>query len=205
LLVLGAYREEAATPGLVAVVRRLDPNGTAIQRLGPMGKDEVAQILALYGRERVSGAAAGAVLEDTGGVPLLVHQAAGERAQAEAARQVEQAASQTASSRSSLRLAQAKLAEDVVDLRELREQTEQATRPAGAHEQPGEDEAGDRPATAVCPYKGLTRFEPSDAAYFFGRERLVAELVTHLVGAGLVGVVGPSAKPVTRGVVRNQG
>jgi hypothetical protein len=43
---------------------------------------------------------------------------------------------------------------------------------------------------AVCPYKGLARFEASDAEFFFGRERLVAELVTHLVGAGLVGVVG---------------
>jgi WD40 repeat protein len=44
----------------------------------------------------------------------------------------------------------------------------------------------------VCPYKGLARYEPDDAGFFFGRERLIAELVTHLVGAGLVGVVGPS-------------
>ena len=44
----------------------------------------------------------------------------------------------------------------------------------------------------VCPYKGLGRYEADDAGFFFGRERLVAELVTHLVGAGLVGVVGPS-------------
>ena len=48
------------------------------------------------------------------------------------------------------------------------------------------------PAQVVCPYKGLGRDEPDDAGFFFGRERLVAELVTHLVGAGLVGVVGPS-------------
>ena len=50
----------------------------------------------------------------------------------------------------------------------------------------------DHPTAAICPYKGLARFEPDDAAYFFGRERLVAELVTHLIGAGLLGVVGPS-------------
>ena len=53
-------------------------------------------------------------------------------------------------------------------------------------------DAEDPLAQVVCPYKGLGRYEPDDAGFFFGRERLVAELVTHLVGAGLVGVVGPS-------------
>src|SRR5262249_56321103 len=35
-------------------------------------------------------------------------------------------------------------------------------------------------------------FETAAAAYFFGRESLVAELVAHLVGAPLLGIVGPS-------------
>ena len=39
-------------------------------------------------------------------------------------------------------------------------------------------------AEGVCPFKGLASFEPADADYFFGRERLVAELVARLVGAG---------------------
>jgi hypothetical protein len=69
--------------------------------------------------------------------------------------------------------------------------TEQVARLA-AGQGPPDAEPEDGPAAAVCPYKGLARFEASDAAFFFGRERLVAELVTHLVGAGLVGVVGPS-------------
>ena len=43
----------------------------------------------------------------------------------------------------------------------------------------------------VCPFKGLASFEVADAPYFFGRERLVAELVARLVGAPLLGVVGP--------------
>jgi ATPase subunit of ABC transporter with duplicated ATPase domains len=128
------------------------------------------------------------MLDATGGVPLLVHQAAGKRAQAQAAHQVEQTASQTASSRSHLRMAQAKLTNDVVD---LREHSEQVARLAASQGQPDE-EAQDRPAAAVCPYKGLARFEQDDAEFFFGREQLVAELVTHLVGADLVGVVGPS-------------
>jgi WD40 repeat protein len=151
-----------------------------------LDQDEVAQVLGLYESEPAARAAAGAVLERSGGVPLLVHQAAATRAQAQAANHVEQTASQTASTRSHLQTVQARLADDVVD---LREHTDQLARLATAL---ADEQPEDRPAAAVCPYKGLARFEPDDAGFFFGRERLVAELVTHLVGAGLVGVVGPS-------------
>jgi WD40 repeat protein/DNA-binding SARP family transcriptional activator len=191
LLVLGAYRDEAATPPLAELVQRLDPDGATRRRLGPFDQDEVAQVLGLHGSEQAARAAAGAVLERTGGVPLLVHQAAADRAQAQAAYQVGETASQTADSRSHLRMAQARLTDDVIGLRELGEHSQQVARLAAGQELP-EQEPDKRPAAAVCPYKGLARFEPSDAAFFFGRERLVAELVTHLVGAGLVGVVGPS-------------
>jgi WD40 repeat protein/DNA-binding SARP family transcriptional activator len=191
LLVLGAYRDEAATANLVDLVDRLDPGGGARRCLAPLDRDEVAQVLVLYrDGDKDAHAAADAVLEHTGGVPLLVHQAARDRARAAAVRQVEQTATQTADSRSQLHLVQARLAEDVVGLRELGEHPEQIPRPTG--QGPAGDEPEDRPAAVVCPYKGLARYEPSDAEFFFGRERLVAELVTHLVGAGLVGVVGPS-------------
>jgi WD40 repeat protein/DNA-binding SARP family transcriptional activator len=191
LLVLGAYRDEAATPPLAALVQRLDPSGAGRRRLGPFDQDEVAQALGLYEGEQAARAAAGAVLDDTGGVPLPVHQAAGDRAQAHAADQVEQRAGQVASSRTHLRVDSAKFADDVADLRGLREHTQQVARLAAAQGPPNE-ELEDRSAAVVCPYKGLARFEPDDAEFFFGRERLVAELVAHLVGAGLVGVVGPS-------------
>ena len=49
-----------------------------------------------------------------------------------------------------------------------------------------------RRRAVVCPYKGLATFDADDAEYFFGRERLVAELVARLVGAPLLAVVGPS-------------
>jgi WD40 repeat protein/DNA-binding SARP family transcriptional activator len=191
LLVLGTYCQEKLSPELAALVERVDPGAVARRRLGPFEQDEVAQVLGLYEPEQAARAAAPTVLDATGGIPLLVHQAAGKRAQAQAAQQVEQTASQTASSRSHLRMAQAKLADDTIDLRELREHTQQVTRLAADQGQP-EEEAQDRPAAVVCPYKGLARFEQDDAEFFFGRERLVAELVTHLVGAGLVGLVGPS-------------
>ncbi len=48
------------------------------------------------------------------------------------------------------------------------------------------------PGLLVCPFKGLAAYEASDAEYFFGRERLVDELVARLVAAPLLVVVGPS-------------
>ena len=49
-----------------------------------------------------------------------------------------------------------------------------------------------RTGVVVCPFKGLAAFEPEDAAFFFGRERLVAEMVARLAGAPMLGLVGPS-------------
>jgi WD40 repeat protein/DNA-binding SARP family transcriptional activator len=191
LLVLSTYRDEAAAGEVTALAERLEPSGGARRRLVPLNRDEVATVLAIYGAEATAQEAAGSVLERTGGIPLLVHQAAGDWAQAQAAQQLEETARQIASSRSRLRVDHAKFTDDVVDLRELREHTQQVARLATGQDPAGE-EPEEGPTAAVCPYKGLARFEASDTEFFFGRERLVAELITHLVGAGLVGVVGPS-------------
>jgi DNA-binding SARP family transcriptional activator/WD40 repeat protein len=43
-----------------------------------------------------------------------------------------------------------------------------------------------------CPYKGLTAYQPGDAALFHGRRRLVATLVARLVDAPVLVVSGPS-------------
>ena len=53
-------------------------------------------------------------------------------------------------------------------------------------------DAAATPAFARCPYKGLACFESTDADYFFGRERLVAELVARVAVERFVGVVGVS-------------
>jgi DNA-binding SARP family transcriptional activator len=44
----------------------------------------------------------------------------------------------------------------------------------------------------VCPFKGLAAYEGDDAAFFFGRESLVADLVAKLAASPFVGVVGSS-------------
>lgn len=49
-----------------------------------------------------------------------------------------------------------------------------------------------RTLTNVCPYRGLAAFQPEDAGRFFGRERLVADLVTRLDRERVLFVIGPS-------------
>jgi WD40 repeat protein len=84
--------------------------------------------------------------------------------------------------RSDLRSVEADLASSVVDLQLVRERA----RLYGA----GPGRAAAEPEEA--PYKGLAAFDVLDADRFFGRERLVAELIARLAGASLLGVVGPS-------------
>ena len=58
-------------------------------------------------------------------------------------------------------------------------------------------EAGPLPAEAevgaiVCPFKGLASYDVADAAFFFGRERVIADLVARLTSGTFVGIVGAS-------------
>ena len=108
-------------------------------------------------------------------MPRQVHQAAIEWARAERVRRLGGAAGRTASRRAGLRAAEDELAGDVVVA--LEAARERAHVPADV---------------VLCPFKGLAAFEPEDAAFFFGRERLVAEMVARLAGAPMLGLVGPS-------------
>jgi DNA-binding SARP family transcriptional activator/WD40 repeat protein len=53
-------------------------------------------------------------------------------------------------------------------------------------------QANEPVVSGVCPYKGLARYEATDAPFFYGRERLVATLVARLAVDRFVGVVGAS-------------
>ena len=101
----------------------------------------------------------------------------------EASRVLVDVASRAATGRSDLSEVEAELTGKVIDLQLAREQARVLSGPATPA----------RVATeGICPFKGLASFEPVDAEYYFGRERLVAELVARLVGAGFLGIVGPS-------------
>jgi WD40 repeat protein len=101
----------------------------------------------------------------------------------EASRLLVEVASRAAAGRSDLGEAEAELADRVIDLQHAREQARLLA---------GQATPTRMAAEGVCPFKGLASFEPVDAEYYFGRERLVAELVAHLVGTGFLAIVGPS-------------
>jgi DNA-binding SARP family transcriptional activator/WD40 repeat protein len=57
------------------------------------------------------------------------------------------------------------------------------------------------PVIGACPYRGLLRFEPEDSGWYFGRERLVADLlavVASTPGAAVVGASGSGKSSLTR-------
>ena len=115
-----------------------------------------------------------------------MHRATSAWATLEASRRLEVSADRTSTGRSDLRTVEAELAGDIVDLQLARERARLLIDPDAAV-------GGDPDASAaVCPFKGLAPFETADADYFFGRERLVAELIARLVGTSLLGVIGPS-------------
>jgi DNA-binding SARP family transcriptional activator/WD40 repeat protein len=147
--------------------------------LGPLDAAGVAAIAGVYAaaREDVELPVARLVAA-SGGVPQRIHRVAGEWARTEAARSLNAAAGRAASERAGLRAAEDELAGNVVEVQAQRERAAPAER--GTHR------------VVVCPFKGLASFDVEDAGFFFGRERLVAEMVARLAGAPLMGIVGPS-------------
>jgi WD40 repeat protein len=183
MLVVGAFRGDAAPPNGPA-----EPPGSAAQLvLGPLSDDAVGRICELYATEPWSTDDIGRVCELTGGVPLLVHEQASEWARERASRLMAEASDRMAVSRRRLVASRGEIANGVEGIQRLLEQ-----RRAQLAGREAQLQASVVAALEGCPYKGLARFEAADAANFFGRERLVAELVAHLAESPLLAVVGPS-------------
>jgi WD40 repeat protein/DNA-binding SARP family transcriptional activator len=145
--------------------------------LGPLDDGGVLAVARLYAGARDDAEVpVDQLAEVSGGIPLRVHRAAGEWARVEASRRLGVAADRAQEERTGLRAAEDELAGNVVELQAVRERAE----------------LGDRERVVACPFKGLGLFDVEDAEVFFGRERLVAEMVARLAGAPLMGVVGPS-------------
>jgi WD40 repeat protein/DNA-binding SARP family transcriptional activator len=159
-----------------ALASELGVDATPTLVLAPLDADGVAAVARLYAREDAEVPVA-RLAEESGGVPQRVHRAASEWARTEAARRLDAAAGRAASERADLRAAEDDLAGDVVELQAVRQR-------AGLR--------NDEPGVVACPFKGLAWFDVDDACVFFGRERLVAEMVARLAGAPLIGIVGPS-------------
>jgi PAS domain-containing protein len=123
-------------------------------------------------------------MDDSRGIPAAAHRVAAVWARSAASDQLGAAAARTEAGRRDLRSAQEELIGDVAALERISERTRRYA-PAGV--QP----AG-RGADTICPYKGLASFDAVDAEYYFGRDRLIAELVAKMVGNPFLGFVGAS-------------
>ena len=185
-LLVVTHREEAAR-SLLSIVEALAPSQRRLT-LGPLEPDAVRAIAALYAGRAASRIPLSEIYDRTGGVPLAVHRWSSAWARDSVATRLEASATRTSDGRQHLRAAEEQLIEDVTDLELVRERSD-----LYATDRPPDG----RPAVAaplrdVCPYKGLAAFDAADAEYFFGRERLVAELVTRLVGSSFLALVGAS-------------
>ena len=173
------HHDEQGPPAFAALLE----SGTAQRlRLDPLGEDAMAEIAALYAGGEGQAMPVRTLLAESEGVPLRIHRAAGGWARAEAAERLAANAGRAAGDRGDLRAAQAAIAGGVVDLQAAGERT----RLYAGEEPPDPSEP------EICPFRGLAPFDAAHAEYFFGRERLVAELVARLVGSTLLAVVGPS-------------
>jgi WD40 repeat protein len=147
--------------------------------LAPLDADGVRAVVRLYaGNRGDADVPVERLAEASGGVPLRVHRAASEWARTQVVRRMADTASRIAAERPVLRAAEDDLAGNIVELQAAR----------GSAEPWGDAAEG----VVVCPFKGLASFDVDDAGVFFGRERLVAEMVARLTGAPLMGIVGPS-------------
>jgi WD40 repeat protein/DNA-binding SARP family transcriptional activator len=179
LLICLLHHDEQGPPAFAGMLA----SGAAERlRLGPLHENATAEIAALYAPAEGVAMPLQTLIAESDGVPLRIHRAAGEWARAEAAERLAATAGDAADDRTGLRAAQAAIAGGVVDLQTASERT----RLYAVEEPPDPSEL------EICPFRGLAPFDAAHADYFFGRERLVADLVARLVGSTLLAVVGPS-------------
>lgn len=177
-LLLIAHRNEAAEP-LINLVQRITGRERRLE-LGPLEGPAVRAIAALYAGRSVDGLHLAAILEDSHGVPAAVHRMASRLVRESLNQRLASTVGRTEQGRSDLRSAEQSLVGEVAELEQVRSR-------ANLY---GADR--ELPAVTLCPYKGLVTYEGSDAEYYFGRERLVGELVARLVGSPVLGLVGAS-------------
>ena len=179
LMVCVLHHDEQGPPAFAGLLK----SGVAERlRLDPLNEDATAEIAALYAPAEGVAMPLETLIVESAGVPLRIHRAADEWARAEAAERLVTTAGRAMSERPGLRTTETELAGSVVDLQLVRERRAFYVPDAP----PGPSER------LICPYRGLAPFDAAHAEYFFGRERLVAELVARLVGSTLLAVVGPS-------------
>jgi WD40 repeat protein/class 3 adenylate cyclase len=175
VLVVGLVRGADGHPALEDLVARANLRGEGHRPLAGLDLVGVREIVAIYAGDAAADAPLERMLRSTVGIPARLHEEAADWARDEGARRLAAAAEWLAQGRAK-QAAGLDLTATAIGVRLGR-----------IH---GRDDRPDR--IEVCPYRGLAPFQEKDAAYFFGRERLVGELAARTVGSGLLAVAGPS-------------
>jgi len=175
------------TPASASLARQIGRLMPAERRreLGPIDDEAVRQIAQLYLDRPADDLPVQLLLEESEGIPSAVHRVSSQWARAAAARRLGESARRTSRERRDLRAAEADLIGDVASLEVARERSRLFVKVEEAIADPAA-------SVTVCPYKGLAAFEAADAAYYFGRERLIAELIARMVGSSFIGLIGAS-------------
>ena len=118
----------------------------------------------------------------TQGLPLAVHRVASEWAQEATRQRVHTATERATEARVRLVATRGDLADGIEGLQRLIEQRQVQLAPLAT-------DVGGAPRV---PYRGLEAFDLEDADLYFGRDRLLVELVTRVATAPIVVVVGAS-------------
>ena len=171
-LLAGPVEGPRLTVVLAAPSAAIPPSAEVID-VGSLDTDEVRAILATYVDDAAADEVLPEVLRTSGGLPGRVHDEALSVARQRAAAMVSGAATWAGLVGSDFDAARADLRQGVTRYREVIERQLVVD--------PG-----------TCPWKGLVAYGVADAAWFAGRERLVAELLTRLASARLVALVGGS-------------
>jgi DNA-binding SARP family transcriptional activator/WD40 repeat protein len=184
LLVVAAFRTDVDAAGPV-----VEQRGGVSAHLVLSGLDRTAmqRVCEMYAPDGWSPDDLDRLQELTGGVPSRVHELASDWAEERARRDVGAAADRSATVHARLAALRAEIAQSVEGIQHVLEQrrANSPTRRAAAA-------MGTLAAVGRNPYKGLAAFQPGDADEFFGRERLVAELIARLASARVLTVVGAS-------------
>jgi DNA-binding SARP family transcriptional activator len=144
--------------------------------LPPLEDADAALIVRRYLGPAAEAGVVERIVAQAQGLPGRLHELAAAWMEQDATQRVAGAVEQAPAARNALSAVRATVRDGVLDLHRVREGR-------AAHAGPQADDG-----QALCPYKGLARFEKEDAAIFHGREALVARLAD----TPLVAVTGPS-------------
>lgn len=178
VLVVLAVREGHIAPELGALLSRVDPTGERTVRLQPLAAEQIARVAAAYVGPTSALEAASAVATSSAGVPGRVHAELEVWARGRVHHDVVRTSTVASAEWAGARRGEEALARNLLELSAI----ETAASEARAL-------ALDSPES---PWPGLAAFDAPDAAFFAGREELVAVAIARLAIAGSLVVVGAS-------------